>query len=323
MPLNHRFTGDSDPTSHDTEEFYRLLREEFFVPYSDEELSYHTADRDLKNALEERHARNYRIIKLLRKWISHLFYSGPKPHTNVGEVLLNEASEAKPINAPSPIKVICDTLIEYGPGLMPELKIAVYCSRSTAKLYSYLHMIHSTASLASLIEAERRLLELVTNQKVLAYDQSSFAKLVRQIYGQILSNTRAYGSELCAFLHTKEQEHALRKSGNSAALSPTIGDMKNALKQTEKHISKTIVSATEGEGNKGCHHRDKKKDILIQKIIKHLAKPGIVFSIHNACERLFGLDHRTKLPWLYDWCHRHKSDIERAADILRAIDNPT
>lgn len=80
-----------------------------------------------------------------------------------------------------------------------------------------------------------------------------------------------------------------------------------------KRIIGEVRKAAAGSDG-GCHHRDKAKDKVVQAVIRHLAKPGVVFSIHNACEKVGG---RRNASWLYSWCHDHEDEIHAQVDILR------
>ena len=83
-------------------------------------------------------------------------------------------------------------------------------------------------------------------------------------------------------------------------------------RDTKRIIGEVRKAAAGSDG--GCHHRDKAKDKVVQAVIRHLAKPGVVFSIHNACEKVGG---RRNASWLYSWCHDHEDEIHAQVDILR------
>ena len=94
----------------------------------------------------------------------------------------------------------------------------------------------------------------------------------------------------------------------------TADELRAALKTTESALCRAIRRATQGTDS-GCHHPDSSRDRLVQSVISYLARPGVVFSIHNACSRLAPVPDRS---WLYDWCHRHAADLRTAVDLLRA-----
>ena len=56
------------------------------------------------------------------------------------------------------------------------------------------------------------------------------------------------------------------------------------VKRAKDEIKSTVKRATEG-ADSGCHHRKKDRDALVQKVIAHLARPSVTFSIHNACKK--------------------------------------
>lgn len=97
--------------------------------------------------------------------------------------------------------------------------------------------------------------------------------------------------------------------GQLAALVSARAD---GRRDTNRIIGEVRRAAAGSDG--GCHHRDKAKDKVVQAVIRHLAKPGVVFSIHDACEKVGG---RRSASWLYSWCHDHETEIHAQVDILR------
>ena len=97
--------------------------------------------------------------------------------------------------------------------------------------------------------------------------------------------------------------------GQLAALVAARAD---GRRDTNRIIGEVRKAAAGSDG--GCHHRDKAKDKVVQAVIRHLAKPGVVFSIHDACEKVGG---RRNASWLYSWCHDHEDEIHAQVDILR------
>ena len=96
----------------------------------------------------------------------------------------------------------------------------------------------------------------------------------------------------------------------------TKEDVKAIVKRAKDEIKSTVKRATEG-ADSGCHHRKKDRDALVQQVIVYLAKPGVTFSIHNACKKVCGKAHNGDFTWLYDWCHKHEMNIHDAVDALR------
>lgn len=88
------------------------------------------------------------------------------------------------------------------------------------------------------------------------------------------------------------------------------------VKRDKSEIIGEVRKAAAGADN-GCHHRDKAKDKIVQKVICRLAKPGVTFSIHDACEKIGG---NGAASWLYSWCHDHEEEIRAQVDILRSAD---
>lgn len=97
--------------------------------------------------------------------------------------------------------------------------------------------------------------------------------------------------------------------GQLAALVAARAD---GRRDTKRIIGEVRKAAAGSDG--GCHHRDKAKDKVVQAVIRHLAKPGVVFSVHDACEKVGG---RRNASWLYSWCHDHEDEIHAQVDILR------
>lgn len=97
--------------------------------------------------------------------------------------------------------------------------------------------------------------------------------------------------------------------GQLAALVSARAD---GRRDTNRIIGEVRKAAAGSDG--GCHHRDKAKDKVVQAVIRHLAKPGVVFSVHDACEKVGG---RRNASWLYSWCHDHEDEIHAQVDILR------
>lgn len=317
MPRHKKPTGDSDPISHDDERYFSELSE-FFTPYSEDEIRLHTIDRALKIAVEERHARNYRLIEEAILWISFLYHNGPKPKVNIGEVITNEIAESKASNLDKPIKIFCKALKSYGPGMMPHIRVVTYCSRSTATLYQYLRDIYPTPELEQLINLEREFFLLLTNQATPNLDRGEFNEHITHLYSQYLAFASAYGSQLSAFIVAKERDYKLHLTGSAGSLPATKDDVKSAAKSSEAKIKQAIKQATT-DPELGCHHRDKKKNLIVQEVIKYLSKPKITFSIHNACKKVAPNEG----SWLYDWCHVHEKEIRKMVEVNRAAEaNP-
>lgn len=96
----------------------------------------------------------------------------------------------------------------------------------------------------------------------------------------------------------------------------TIKDLKSSEKRTKEEIAKR----TKGEPNEGCHHPDRTKDRHVQQVIEFLSKPGVIFSIHNACIHVDkgNVKRKCAVSWLYPWCHRHEEDIRTAVETLKS-----
>ena len=97
--------------------------------------------------------------------------------------------------------------------------------------------------------------------------------------------------------------------GQLAALVSARADSR---RDVNRIIGEVRKAAAGSDG--GCHHRDKAKDKVVQAVIRHLAKPGVVFSVHDACEKVGGPRNAS---WLYSWCHDHEDEIRAQVDILR------
>lgn len=311
MPRHGKLTGDSDPVSHNEELYFKEL-EELFTPYTEDEIRLHTIDRELKNAVEERHARNYRLIEEAQRWISFLYHDGPKPKINIGDVILEEIKESKASNLAKPVKVFCLALKEYGSRMMPHIRVVTYCSRSTATLYQLLDDIHTTPELRSLVDIERQLFALLTNQGEHFDDASDYTSHINHLYSRYLALASTYGSQLSAFIVEAERDFKLRINGNAANLTATVGDVKRVAQTETIKIISAVKKAT-GEKIQGCHHRNKAKDKIVQQVIQYLSKPNITFSIHNAC-KIIAPDEGS---WLYDWCHAHETDILTSVELRK------
>lgn len=98
-------------------------------------------------------------------------------------------------------------------------------------------------------------------------------------------------------------------------LAALVAARANGRRDTNKIIGEVRKAAAGSDS--GCHHRDKAKDKVVQVVIRHLAKPGVVFSIHDACEKVGG---RRNASWLYSWCHDHEDEIHAQVDILHNIE---
>ncbi|MCQ2368774.1 MAG: hypothetical protein MJ109_07190 [Kiritimatiellae bacterium] len=311
MPRHKKPTGDSDPVSHDDDSYFDELSE-FFTPYTEDEIRLHSIDRELKNAVEERHARNYRLIPIAQQWSSFIYHNGPKPKINIGDVILEEVSESRAANLAKPIKVFCKALKEYGENMIPHIRVINYCSRSTATLYQLLEEINPTPELTTLINIERKILGYLVNQGFHFESAAEFNEHVTHLYSQYLAFASAYGSQLSAFIVEKERDFKLRLTGRAGSLLATKDDVKSAAKSSETKIKRAIKAAT-SDPIASCHHRNKKKDVIVQKVISYLSTPGITFSIHNACKKVAPDEG----SWLYDWCHAHESNIQEAVDMNR------
>lgn len=312
MPRHPKPTGDSDPVSHNEELYFRELSE-LFTPYTDDEIRLHTIDRELKNAVEERHARNYRLIEEAQRWISFLYHDGPKPKINIGDVILEEIKESKASNLAKPVKVFCHALKEYGSRMMPHIRVVTFCSRSTATLYQLLDDIHTTPELRSLVDIERQIYSMLSNQGDQFSDSSEYVSYINHLYSRYLALASTYGSQLSAFIVEAERDYKLRINGNAAKLSATIGDLKKTVQAATGKVISAVRQAT-SENIKGCHHRNKAKDKIVQQVIQYLSKPGVTFSIHNACK----LIAPNEGSWLYDWCHAHETEIQTQVEIRKA-----
>lgn len=304
-------TGDSDPVSHNDELYYRELPE-LNTPYSNDELVAHQSCRALKCALEEHHAHNYRLINEAQSWINFLYHGGPKPRCNIGAFFMMEAAEAKVNNVPTPMRVFCDSLREYGFGFVPRFRVCIYCSRSAATLYKHLEDIYSSPELVTLKAIESEIYELLTNQCMIEAVKEDWDKHIKFLYQQYLANANVYSAKLSTFVQQKELEYKLRTTGHMLTLPATVGDIKKTTQAATGKVISAVKKAT-SEGFKGCHHRNKAKDKIVQQIIQYLSKPGVTFSIHNACKKI-APDAGT---WLYDWCHSHEEDIRTASEILK------
>ena len=97
----------------------------------------------------------------------------------------------------------------------------------------------------------------------------------------------------------------------------TKEEVRAIVKRAKDEVKSTVKRATEG-ADSGCHHRKKDRDALVQQVIVYLARPGVTFSIHNACKKVCAKAHKDDFIWLYDWCHRHEQKILDAVDTLRA-----
>ena len=111
------------------------------------------------------------------------------------------------------------------------------------------------------------------------------------------------------------------RSGERRAQSVMLDEGQLAALVSARADSRRDVNRIIGEVRKaaagsdgGCHHRDKAKDKVVQAVIRHLAKPGVVFSVHDACEKVGGPRNAS---WLYSWCHDHENEIRAQVDILR------
>jgi len=93
---------------------------------------------------------------------------------------------------------------------------------------------------------------------------------------------------------------------------------RSKVKRAKSEIVSAVYRAT-SDSHDFCHHPDKNKDKLVQDIINYLAKPGVIFSINNACCHVAGKrkDGTCKVTWLYDWAHRHESQIRDSIDIIK------
>ena len=96
-----------------------------------------------------------------------------------------------------------------------------------------------------------------------------------------------------------------------------LAPLRKELRTTGARLRKDYAEA--GQPDTGCHHPDRKKDVIVQRIITHLAAKGVTFSIHNACKVVAGECHTTLMPWLYSWCNDHKHKIREAVERAKSV----
>lgn len=96
----------------------------------------------------------------------------------------------------------------------------------------------------------------------------------------------------------------------------TKAEVSKIVRKATADIKSTVITQTEGK-NEGCHHRDKEKDRIVQEVIRYLARPGVAFSVHNACAQVLRGSSAAN-RWLYLWCHRHERQLHDCVDIIRS-----
>lgn len=96
----------------------------------------------------------------------------------------------------------------------------------------------------------------------------------------------------------------------------TQDDSIQAIQLAARDIKSTVIRSTT-EPISGCHHPNKEKDLLVQKVLRFLSRPGVVQSVHNACVHVAGGKDASDFTWLYTWCHNHESEVLEFANPAR------
>lgn len=91
-----------------------------------------------------------------------------------------------------------------------------------------------------------------------------------------------------------------------------------AIRLAAKDIKATVIRSTT-EPVSGCHHPCKEKDRLVQQVIRYLARPGVVQSVHNACVHVAGGKDTSDFTWLYGWCHNHEAEVLEFINSVKGI----
>jgi len=307
-----------------TKDELEALYEECGEMYTDEELQFHFKDRSLKNELEIEHAFNYQAIRYALEWIDYLNRKREEPpavkiwHTiRPGYNISNSRCQR--------FKAICEYFAAYKYHECPMLPIFVFCSRSGMTLLKLLGEIHETSTLIDLHDHLLEVIGLTSNRDERRMSDEQYRKLLMKRCDEVIEGFRVYSRELGSHL-----SGLIKDRSTNTPPPATKGDVEAAVQQgvdkTKKHITNakneiksTVKKATQGY-DEGCHHPNKEKDKLVQQVIEYLARPGVVFSIYNACVKVAGKGkgRSCKLIWLYDWCHAHSTQIRTHVDILRS-----
>lgn len=205
----------------------------------------------------------------------------------------------------------CNMLLQYRQGQAPRkilhddlriLKILLNRIKSCIKDRETIRLISTLLlDFKSLINGD---LGIQLQDSYIAEIKTMFERLLT-LLGRLTDRIRAEEDEILGLSSPTATKDDLRTEANRVISKTT-----------------TAIKKATSEPIKGCHHRNKAKDKIVQQVIQYLSKPGVTFSIHNACEKLFGPKHRSEKPWLYDWCHRNAVDIQSAVEALRALQNP-
>jgi len=322
-------------TGGESSAFYRKMLEEGPHAYDDEELSQHLRNREFKFCMELIHFDNLDICDLCRSWMFFILDKGPNPGVKIGEYV-NPAMYLPLNHAEAYLKKLIGLMVRYGEGACPQINIILIAFNSSLSAIDRLAQIHPSVHLTRAEAAIRRIFYYLPYQGEKTMLHEDYTELLYQLKATFLKECTANAEELTSFI-----DEVKAKKGESDAAKvyqqnchhfqlmdylrqvsiPSgvqVTDVKKIVSNAAQDIKAHTAKATQGS-DEGCHHPDKKKDALVQKVILHLAKPGVTFSINDACCKVAGTKRpgHCKLPWLYNWCHRNEKQIQTAIEVSR------
>lgn len=244
----------------------------------------------------------------LKKWYQGKGVS--TPHDLLGDLLdPNENNACNMLNA------FVGTVKRFKPGAFP-----AHCDAVRELEFTTVRLIRTLMELCDapvFVEALKRVGALFATLADPINFTLSDHDFQQRLNSRLTNLVEAFSEIACVFKKRERErdfEIVFRKLPPEPA---TKEDVKTIVKRAKNEIKSTVKRAAEGAGG-GCHHRKKKRDELVQKVIAYLAKPGVTFSIHNACKTVCGKTRKDDFGWLYDWCHAHERNIHDAVDALRA-----
>jgi len=325
--------GHNNATTYaDYGELYRQELEELNKPYTEEEIELHLHHREWKSVMEMIHAHNWQLILLCLEWRDYLKGKCKRPSRKISKYV-NPHQSSDINNACLLIRELILLMCKYGEGNCPQARINTYCSRSTATLIDQLGILKHSKHLTRADCAATKLFKYATYRGDPTMTPDEFRETLYALSRTFAYECAANAEELADFtaqavaqIEGEEAARVFRSNcqpitrEEATALISQDGDKtRKAVKKAKTDLTSVVYKAT-NDKHEGCHHPNKQKDKIVQKVIAYLATPGVTYSINNACCKVVGKrkDGVCKESWLYDWTHRHEREIFDAVKICKA-----
>jgi len=206
------------------DELNDLYASECNLPYTDEELAFHSNNRSLKGELEIEHAYNYKAIKLTQQWIDFVDNGGEEPEDHVWQIVrpsrrvLNDRCVR--------LETIIGYYLQCEYRNCPKLPIFVYCSRSTATFFSKLMELYETEHLISAYDAVAEITSLASNLDEQKLTTDQFHQRLKELLATFKDNTLAYSQELRTYLRQfmKKRNGETQPPASKADVEGIVGD---------------------------------------------------------------------------------------------------